>query len=164
MEQGPEALGDHTQMTSCCFVAGTAGWVAPKSNPRMSSDCDSMNTCFAISLLRLVSATTVALLAALFVPVYSRMSRHAIEFANQEVIGLTPLNEQLVARGELALLCPLLLLLTGLFVLRFRRHWTVVFEGIVQVAWLFALVWSGLCLLSWQIQSVPTMSGGRWHL
>lgn len=113
-------------------------------------------------IIRLVGAVLAAASTVGFVLAYSRMSSAIFEFTHSKG-QLTPFNQFLVFHAQLGFAFPVFFLLGGSLVLRFRPSYAAVFESILQAAWLFTIIAFGLCLLSWQIQNVPVMSGGQWH-
>ncbi len=105
--------------------------------------------------VRLAASVMVCAISAGFVMVYNRMSfmRFHSEHPDQT---LTPFNDCMIRYGILGWLLPVLVITVGLIASQ-RAGREVWIEAVTQFGWILAIVWLLLSLLSWQIQSVPSL-------
>ena len=116
-----------------------------------------------LQLVRLLASVAISLAACLFVVAYNHASATRFQFDHPGATTVTPFNEFVGAYGICAYAVPLAGLLVGTLTLWRRPNSHVLIELIVSALWVLALIWSGLVLLSWQIQNIPIFSGMRWH-
>jgi len=114
------------------------------------------------NLVRLLAATIAAATSACFVVEYTRFSRLRFEFEHQGGI-LTAVNDFMSAHGQWTFALPVLALVLGLWVLLVRPSAAATFEAVVSTTWVLAFTVALFCILSWQIQNVPTFSHMEWH-
>ena len=117
-----------------------------------------MNT--RIATVRLSGAVALALAASLFGVCYSAHYRVRMEVVH-DAYAIPHLCQFMNSFGWLTLVLPVLALLVGILTLRMR--WSVGFEIVLVASTVLAASMVLLCLVAWQIASIPVFSGGQWH-
>jgi hypothetical protein len=113
-------------------------------------------------LVRLIAAVLGSAGACWFTVLYTHISRIRFEFDHQGG-RLTAVNEILTAHGCWLFVFPVVALVIGLWLLQSRPQFIATFEVHVSVVWLLSLAVAGFCLLTWQVQNIPTFSHMEWH-
>ena len=114
------------------------------------------------NLVRLLAAVLGAAASAWFVVLYTQFSRFRFEFEHRGG-QLTAINTEMSAFGQWLFALPILALALGLWLLVARPAAANAFEVVLSVTWLLALTLALFCILSWQVQNVPTFSHMEWH-
>lgn len=112
--------------------------------------------------MRLLAAVIGSAMAVLFVVAYTRYSRWRFEYEH-EGGRLIYVNELLVAYASWLYLLPMATVVAGLWLITRRSQAATSFEILMAVVWLVSLGLICFCLLSWQVQNVPTFSHMELH-
>jgi hypothetical protein len=114
------------------------------------------------NLVRLLAAVLGAAASAWFVVLYTRFSRFRFEFEHQGG-QLTAINTEMSAYGDWLFALPSLAFALGLWLLITQPAAATAFEVVLAATWLLAFTLALFCVLSWQVQNVPTFSHMEWH-
>lgn len=114
------------------------------------------------SVVRLVAAVIGLTASVWFVTSYTYMSHARFKFEHDGG-QLTRANEILVSYCGWLYVFPVVLLLVGLWCILDRPEAAATFEILLSVIWLLALGLAAICLLTWQVQNVPTFGGMHWN-
>ena len=114
------------------------------------------------NLVRLLAAVFAAAASAWFVVFYTHFSRFRFEFEHQGG-QLTAINTALSAYGQWLFALPVLALALGSWLVVARPAAATAFEVVLSVTWLLAFTLALFCILSWQVQNIPTFSHMEWH-
>jgi len=114
------------------------------------------------NLVRLLAAVVAAAGLAWFVVLYTRFSRYRFEFEHQGGL-LMNMTTEMSAHGHWLFALPVLAFAFGIWLLVARPTAVAVFEAVLSVTWLLAFALALFCILSWQIQNLPTLRQMRWQ-
>ena len=75
---------------------------------------------------------------------------------NREQAGsmLPAITIWVIALTQYAYAIPVIVLVSGIFLLRSRKARPIVFESLIALAWIFAFAWALITILVWQIARV----------
>src|SRR5687768_8805654 len=114
------------------------------------------------NFVRLLAAVLGSAASAWFVVLYTRFSRFRFEFEHEGGM-LTAINTEMSAYGHWLFALPTLAFALGVWLLVVRPAAATAFEVVVSVTWLLAFTLALFCILSWQVQNIPTFSHMQWH-